>query len=268
MTDWTSGHCATNGIVLHYTRTGGNKPPVVLLHGLMTNGLCWTELAQVLASDYDIIMPDARGHGQSSAPSQGYRYEDHAADIAGLLTALQLPPAFLLGHSMGGMTAAVVASRTPALLRGLVLADPTFLSPATQHEVWESDVVAQHRKMLDLSLEEVVADARTRHPNRSALTLELFARARLQTSLRAFEVLRPPNPDYQQLVRGIPIPGLLIYGNKGLISTAVAEELYQLNPALQVQQLPEAGHALHLDQPVRFAAVVRDFLRSIDSAKP
>ncbi|UOQ52306.1 alpha/beta fold hydrolase [Hymenobacter cellulosivorans] len=266
MTTWPAAFCATNGISLHYTRTGGGKPPVILLHGLMTNGLCWTHLARALEPEYDVILPDARGHGQSGAPDHGYRYEDHAADIIGLIQALQLPPVVLLGHSMGGMTAAVVASRSPMLLRGLVLADPTFLSPEMQRQVQESDVAEQHRRMLRLSLAEVLADARVRHPHRSAETLELLARARLQTSLKAFEVLTPPNPDYRALVRQIPVPSLLLVGDKGLVSAAVAEELQRLNPNLQAEQIREAGHALQFDQPNQFAAVVGRFLRAIGNA--
>jgi N-formylmaleamate deformylase len=265
MTNWKTALCAANGINLHVTRTGGSKPPVVLLHGLMTNGRCWTGLARALEDEYDVIMPDARGHGQSDVPADGYRYEAHAADIVGLLQGLKLSAAFLLGHSMGGMTAAVVASRRPDLLRGLILADPTFLSPQVQREVWASDVAGQHRKMLELSLAEVVADARARHPTRSAETLELLARARLQTSLRAFEVLRPLNPDYRQLMSRLAIPSLLLVGDKGVVSAAAAE-LQHLVPALQVEQIRDAGHALHLDQPEDFAAAVKCFLRSVETA--
>jgi len=267
MTTWNTAFCETNGIALHYTRTGGRKPPLILLHGLMTKGLCWTSLAQALEPEYDVIMPDARGHGQSSVPNYGYRYENHADDIAGLIRALQLPPAFLLGHSMGGMTAAVVASRHPALLRGLILADPTFLSPQVQREVWDNNVAEQHRQMLGKSEEEIVAEARVRHPNRSAETLALFAQARLQTSLRAFDVLMPPNPEYRPLVRELRVPTLLVFGDKGIISAAVAEELQRLNPRLQAEQLRAAGHALQLDQPERFAALVQNFLRE-ESARP
>ena len=217
MTYWNTAVCETNGINIHYTRTGGNKLPLILLHGLMTNGLCWTGLAHVLEKEYDIIMPDARGHGNSSVPDFGYRYEDHANDVVGLINALRLPPPILLGHSMGGMTAAVVASRNPNLLRGLVLADPTFLSPKVQREVRDSDVADRHRRMLNMSLGEVVADVRSRHPNRSGETLELFARARLQTSMAAFDVLTPPNPDYKMLVSAIDIPSLIVFGDKGVV---------------------------------------------------
>jgi len=229
----------------------------------MTNGLCWTDLAHTLEKEYDVIMPDARGHGRSSVPDYGYRYEDHANDVIGLIDSLKLQLPILLGHSMGGMTAAVVASRKPNPLRGLILADPTFLSIEVQHEVNNSDVADQHRKTLSKSFDEVVAEGRVRHPDRSPKTLEIFARARLQTSMNAFDVLTPPNPDYKQLVSEIDVPSLLVLGDKGVVTSAVAEELRSLNAVLQVEQIQGAGHALHLDQRERFVAVVKSFLRSI-----
>ena len=87
---WTSDYAVANGIKIHYTRTGGTKPPLVLSHGITDNGLCWTRLAQFLEPDYDVIMYDARGHGLSDAPQEGYSYTDMAADLAGLIQALDL----------------------------------------------------------------------------------------------------------------------------------------------------------------------------------
>lgn len=124
MKNWKTGTCVANGINVRYLRTGGNKPPVVLLHGLMTSGACWTPLAKALANDFDVIMPDSRGHGNSSAPTQGYGYYTLAADILSFINALKLDSPVLLGHSMGGMTAAVVANQNPDRLQGLVLVDP------------------------------------------------------------------------------------------------------------------------------------------------
>src|ERR1044071_5622374 len=90
MTDWSTGNCEANGINIHYTRTRGSKPPLLLLHGLTANGACWTPFAQTMQGEYDVIMPDARGHGKSSVPDDGYRYEDLANDVVGLIEALQL----------------------------------------------------------------------------------------------------------------------------------------------------------------------------------
>lgn len=261
MTDWSTGCCETNGITIHYTKTGGSNPPMVLLHGLTANGACWTEVARDLEEGNDVIMPDARGHGSSSKPASGYQYEDHANDMVGLIKSLQLSRVTLIGHSMGGMTAALVASRNPELLSCLILADPTFLSLDLQRQVRESDAADQHRRYLNMSLEDLVADARIKHPDRSVESIELIARARLQTSIHAFEVLTPPNPDYVQVVSAIEIPTLLVIGGSaGVVSPEVAAELQRINPRLQVAQILEAGHGLHYDYPKRFAAIVRSFL--------
>ncbi|MCL1912330.1 MAG: alpha/beta hydrolase [Eubacteriaceae bacterium] len=264
MDGWASSSCEANGARLHYARTGGGKPPVVLLHGLMASGACWTGLARVLESEYDVIMPDARGHGSSSVPVAGYRYEDHANDIAGLIEALGLDAPILVGHSMGGMAAAVAASRKPDFARGVVLADPTFLSLGIQREVRDSDVADKHRQMLKMPLSEVVADALKRHPNRPMETIELMSRAWLQTSMAAFDVLTPPNPDYETLMgNNIDVPSLIVVGDSGVVSPAIVRKLQNINPKLQAEIIPAAGHSVHLDQPVRFAAAIKAFLRPI-----
>ncbi len=264
MTNWITGTCEANGIDMHYVRTGGDKPPVILLHGLMLNGACWTSLARALEADYDVIMPDARGHGYSSTPNHGYCYENLAADVVSFIDALGLTTPVLLGHSMGGMTAAVVASRNAKRLRGLVLADPTFLTPQLQREVYESDVADQHRRILNQPKEDYLAAVRARPSHRSLELIELFAEARFQTSMFAFEILMPPNPDYVQLINTLNVPSLLVIGDVGAIVTpTVATELAGLNQHLKVVQIAEAGHAVPYDQPERFSAVVQTFLRSL-----
>lgn len=263
MTGWTTGICATGGADIHYRRTGGAGPSLVLLHGLIGSGACWSPVARALEGEFDVVMPDARGHGQSSAPPQGYRYGDHAGDVAGLVQGLGLTAPVLMGHSMGGMTAAVAASRMGARIRGVVLVDPTFLSPERQREVHGSDVAERHRRLLSLSRDELAADMRARHPHRSPEIAALLAEARLRTRLSAFDVLTPPNPDYRELVRAIRVPMLLVIGDAPVVSIETARALQSLNPRLRVEQIRNAGHGLPYDQPERLAAVVGSFLRSL-----
>jgi pimeloyl-ACP methyl ester carboxylesterase len=263
MATWTSGECETNGVSLHYVRTGGPKPPVVLLHGLLGSGATWTLLARALESEFDVVMPDLRGHGGSSKPHAGYGYDDHASDVVGLIRGLGLSRPILLGHSMGGMTAAVVASRGGVLLRGLVLVDPTFLSPERQREVHGSDVADQHRHALRLTKSELAAQARARHPHRSAEIIELQAEARLNTSLAAFDVLTPPNPEYRDVVRGIDVPSMLVIGDNPVVTLEMATELRAIDPLLRVEQIPNAGHGLPFEQPERLGEVVGSFLRQL-----
>jgi N-formylmaleamate deformylase len=261
MNRWTTGVCKANGINIHYLRTGGDKPPVVLLHGLMTSGACWIPLARMLEEGYDVVMPDSRGHGNSSAPSRGYNYDNLASDVLNLIEALRLANPVLIGHSMGGMTAAVAASQNPKQLRGLVLADPAFLTLQRQREVYESDVAAQHRQVLKRSREDFLADIRTRQSHRSQELIELFVQARFQTSIDAFEILTPPNPDYRHLVVSLNVPSLLVIGEGGsVVSPVVAAELAGLNHFLKVVQIKDAGHGIPFDQPERFSDVIKSFL--------
>lgn len=256
---WTRGFCEANGVRVHYVRTGGAKPPVVLLHGLIGSGASWAPLARALENEFDVIMPDARGHGDSSAPARGYRYDDLADDVVGLVRGLDLARPILLGHSMGGMTAAVVASRHAEWLRALVLVDPTFLSPERQREVHASDVAGEHRRLLELAKSELVAKARARHPHRSLEILEAQADARSKTKLAAFDVLTPPNPDYREIVRAIGVPTLLVIGDDPVVTREMAAELRGINPRLDVEQIENAGHGLPFDRPDRLGHVVRGF---------
>jgi pimeloyl-ACP methyl ester carboxylesterase len=264
VTKWIGGVCETNGIGIHYLRTGGAGYPVLLLHGLMGSGACWTPLARALEGEFEVVMPDARGHGDSSAPDHGYGYGAHAADVVGLIRGLDLPRPALLGHSMGGMTAAVVASRRAPDIRGLVLVDPTFLSPERQREVHESDIAEQHRQALALLKSDLVAQGRARHPRRSPEIVELQAEARLKTRMAAFEVLTPPNPAYRDVVRAIDVPTLLVIGDRSpVVTLEMAMELRSLNPRLRIEQVRDAGHALPFDQPERLGEVVVPFLREL-----
>jgi N-formylmaleamate deformylase len=221
-------------------------------------------LARSLEGEFDVVMPDARGHGKSSAPLHGYRYDDHAGDVVGLIRGLGLSAPILLGHSMGGMTAAVAASRIGDAISGVILADPTFLSPRRQREVCDSDVAERHRRLLSLDKDEVLAEARARRPRRSFEIVELLAEARLQTRMSAFDVLTPPNPEYHRLVSTICVPILLVIGDVGaVVSLETARELQSLNPRLRIEQIQDAGHGVPYDQPERFEAVVRSFLRPV-----
>jgi N-formylmaleamate deformylase len=263
MTNWTTGFCEANGIHIHYLRTGGSKPPVVLLHGLTGSGACWSLLARALEGEYDVVMPDARAHGNSSTPPNGYGYEDLASDVIGLIEGLGLAAPVVLGHSMGGLTAAVVASRLSTGVRGVILADPTFLSPQRQREVHESDVVGQFRRLLSLGEREAQAQAHVRHSHRRSEIVELVTEARLKTRIEAFDVLTPPSPEYRALVSKICAPILLVIGDDPVVSVETARGLRDLNPRLTIEQVPQAGHALPYDQPELFAAVVTMFLRSV-----
>lgn len=88
MNTWLRGEVVVNGLTFVYHRSGGDKPPLVLCHGITDNGLCFTRVARELEDAFDIIMVDARGHGESTkaAPEP----DSHVEDLAGIVAALDL----------------------------------------------------------------------------------------------------------------------------------------------------------------------------------
>jgi pimeloyl-ACP methyl ester carboxylesterase len=128
---WTDGYVLANGIRIHYWRTGGSKPALVLAHGSSDDGLCWTNLAKEFQNDFDIIMFDARGHGLSDPPTSSDPPDVQVEDIAGLIKELKLNRPILMGHSMGSASVARFAAKYPDVPRAVILEDPALIRPAT-----------------------------------------------------------------------------------------------------------------------------------------
>ena len=255
---WYKGTCQVHGIDIEYRRSGGDKPPLIALHGLMGSGACLLPLAQAWAA-FDVILPDARGHGGSSAPASGYSYDELTGDVVGLIEALGLTAPVLVGHSMGGLTAAVAASQLGSALKAVAFIDPTFISPEWQREVYESDVPGEHRRSLESPKGHLIAQARERNPTRGSELTEYLVNAKLQTSPHAFEVLTPPNPDWRQLVRDIRVPSLLLLGSRGVVSIETGAELARSNPLLRYELVPGAGHGMPYDHPEQVGDAVSAF---------
>lgn len=125
---WTEGDVEVDGVSLRYYRSGGDGRPFVVAHGITADGRSRVPLVEPLAdAGYDVVTYDARGHGRSDAPADGYEYADQAADLVDLVDALELEDPVLYGHSMGGTTVAVAAATDPELPRAVVLEDPELL---------------------------------------------------------------------------------------------------------------------------------------------
>lgn len=208
-------------------------------------------------------MPDARGHGRSSVPATGYRAEDRAADTRALIDALALDRPVLIGHSMGGVTAALMAVDAPGQIRGAILEDPAFFTP----EEWANPLLrgwrAVHAESLAWSDEAMMASGRADHPGWPEDIFPTWARAKLETNLKAFDWFDLPPTNFRAVIARIGVPTLLLTGEPALgavVPAAVAEDLAVLNPLLRIAHVPGAGHSIRYEQPERYTAVVRAFL--------
>lgn len=101
----------------------GGEPPALLLHGIGNYGRVWDFVADAVAGRLRLVAPDARGHAASVTPAGGYAPEDFVADAIAVMDTLGLARPVVVGHSMGGAHALVLAVLHPKKVRSLVLVD-------------------------------------------------------------------------------------------------------------------------------------------------
>lgn len=263
------GHVNTNGVKLHYYRTGDEKPSVVFLHGLSDNGLCWSRLALRLEPFYDVILVDARGHGLSGVTDDGYTPEDRAADVAGLIQSLQLEAPPIMGHSMGAETAVMTAALYPKLVGSLILEDPPFWdnpkketpeTRAQRAEKFRQQILDWRKKTLD----ELMEIGKRMHPNWDEADLFQWGKAKQQVRPSVFSGIEVERPDWREYARKVKCPVLLIFGDPrlgGIVTSEVAKEVSKMWRRPQIYQIPDAGHNIRRDQFEAYYDATKQFLR-------
>ncbi|MEM8529597.1 MAG: alpha/beta hydrolase [Chloroflexota bacterium] len=268
MSSWNSAYIDVNGIRLHYHRTGGNRSPLVLAHGITDNGLCWSRVARVLAQSYDVVMYDARGHGLSAAPETGYNIIDHANDLVGLVDALELEQPRLIGHSMGAATVAMAVANHPQLAHSIVLEDP----PLPQNSNLD-EVIATHRANMQerrhlaeqrqaYTHEELMAIGRSESPLWAEEEFSIWAEAKHQVSLNIFNDTYLSREPWQETFRRIECPILLITGDTeagAFVTPEQATELRTMWRQGEVAHISGAGHNIRRDQFDQYMTAIHAF---------
>jgi pimeloyl-ACP methyl ester carboxylesterase len=272
--EWQAGDVETNGIRLHYTRTGGDKPAVVLAHGLTDDGLCWTPVAEALADAYDVVMVDARGHGRSDAPEQGYGPDEQARDLAGAIAGLGLARPAVLGHSMGAATALVLAGTQPDAVGAILLEDPPawWMGGAAGSPDADVDRREWMAGLKRATREELLAQQRAETPGWSEAELGPWADAKHRFScnlIRGFGTPPAAGLDWPATLGRITCPALLITGDPALGAIVTEEDaraLGALIPELRVAHMARAGHNIRRDEFDRYLELVSGFLAAATAA--
>lgn len=273
--DWQEGHLLANGIGIHYYRTGGNKPPLILAHGVSDNGLCWQRVALALQADFDLIMVDARGHGRSDKPPTGYTYEDFAADLAAFIQELGLGAVPVMGHSMGALTAMVMAARHPHLASKLILEDPPLMSEQAAAEMAErfTHGAAMFSMMQEQPVEAIVQFAQQMNGDWHEMEFPAWAESKKQFAPQVFAELGATQVDWRSLAPQLTMPTLLLTADTtprpsgpAIVTPEIAAEVVALNPRIQLAYLPDAGHNIRREQFDLFLQTIRPFLATVLSS--
>lgn len=259
--EWLAGMVSLPDGHLAYHRTGSHGPPIVLVHGLTDTGLCWRRTARALADGHDVVMLDARGHGDSTRLPPGAAH-DPADDIAQAIDALGLHAPVVIGHSVGARAAASFAAAYPDRASKLVLEDPPLVPPMTGEEAFARRLAFRARvaEIQLLTTADIAALGRADHPDWHDDDFPDWIVAKQQVDPNAIPSM---GDDWQSALSQIAVPTLLIHGESArgsMVSAAAAGEAIALNPRIRAVRIAGAGHNVRREQFDGFIAAVRGFL--------
>ena len=259
MNGWTTGIVAVAGGHLAYHRTGGDGPVLVLSHGLTDNGLCWSRFATALGSAFDIVMLDARGHGESSRIGV-QRAQSPGEDIAQAVAQLGLGRVIVMGHSVGARATADYAAAHPKRIAKVILEDPPLLPlmEASEAATRQARFRRQVEKFVAMSDAEILAQGKATSPLWHDDEFPAWVASKRQVdpeAMPAYETL------WQDTISRISAPTLLIHGDAGsLVTPQLAGEAQAINSSITSVQIAGAGHNVRRENFPAFLSAVRDFL--------
>lgn len=281
-------YAQTDSGLLHHKEYGGSGRPIVMVHGLGGSAVTWDAVGPRLADYGRAIAVDLPGFG-FSPPGADWSLETHAEALADFVAHVG-PPVTLLGNSLGGLVAEMVASRHSDLVSGLVLVspatpprlpDPSLDWPTAWRLALQATpgigrlisrrFVARYtpEEMVRVSLEMI-----THKPGHVPIHVQ-ESLVDLASRRRHFPWAEEAVPStathigwlfarpwrFVEMIRDIKAPVLVVQGlSDHIVSPTAVEWMCSLRPDWQLIQLPDTGHTPQLDAPVRFMGVVGPWL--------
>lgn len=250
-----------NGIELHVEQRGAGGPALVFLHYWGGSSRTWQHVVDALSPDYRTIAIDQRGWGKSASPPAGYALSDLADDALALVDALHLESYLLVGHSMGGKVAQLVASRRPRGLRGLVLLAPAPPTPlALPLDARQGMVHAyDSRESIVATVQQVLAPDGLSDRDLDTVIADSLAGA---SPAKAAWPLATSQEDITADVPKIDVPVIVISGEHDRVDPpeVLVRELLPRIPQARLVVLPGVGHLLPLEAPADLAHVIKAFV--------
>lgn len=214
---------SVNGVRLHYDEYGDPAhEPILMLHCLGEHGGDWRGVAEPLAAGHRVVAPDMRGHGRSEWPG-AYSYELMRDDVLALADALALRRVTLVGHSMGGIIAFLVAYRDPPWLARLVIEDA---APPRERNTYTLRPRPEEELPFDWAMIE-------------ALSAQVNA----------------PDPAWWEGLASVRVPTLILSGAQSHISPTRVKDAAALIPGCEILEFA-TGHHIHRTLPSEFLAAI------------
>jgi pimeloyl-ACP methyl ester carboxylesterase len=250
----------------------GNGPPVVLLHGLGCGRRMWFHQILALQDRFRVIAYDQRGHGLTDAPAIAAEYSAAhlARDLIGVLDALQIERAAIVGFSLGGGPALALAASKPECVSRLVLAD---VGAGADDPVKIEGMVRRWVKLIDqgaadeLVCEMLRSELFKVYARRNKRRLEHMAALIRATPLNGLrftlsEVLAKRKSLFRltDVLKAVRAPTLVLVGQHDYVCSKASKLIAQTIPNASLKIIEDSGHMSPLEQPAAFTAALSGFL--------
>lgn len=260
--------------LIHHVVTGNAHPPIVFVHGFACARSDWDAQVAHLSPRYQTVAVDLRGHGASPGSAADCSIERYGADVAEVMRALNLPPAVIVGHSLGCRVVTEAALQAPEHTKALILVDGSQFAAAmgpalrvafAQPNGFTTLVQALFNDMFtprsDATTAQAVVDRALRLPRavgeKMLMDLQRYDAHRLTASLRSL---------------AIPVMAIqTTYSNEKRERTSMKpgqtspylDMLRTAIPAVRIEVIEDTGHFPQLDEPSRTNALLDSFLMSL-----
>ncbi|WP_419547701.1 alpha/beta fold hydrolase [Microcystis sp.] len=265
-----------NSMTISYLQWSDRGIPLLLLHGMADHALVWSSLGDYLSSNYQVIAPDLRGHGESGKPATGYHFQDYIGDLRALINHLGWTQAHILGHSWSAKIAAIWATQQPEVFKSLILVDPFFIDKMPSWIRITFPILYQVLPFLKITRSfdsyqsiEAIARQLKQYKGWSNLQQEVFKNAIEQKAdgswsgkftLSARGEIFEDVMGFAGLTKTLDIPSLLILPQQGLNRTTWQIQSYKKYlTSLEIKKIP-GNHWAFLGKPETFNQAVAEFL--------
>jgi len=261
-----------------YVEQAGQGEPILLIHGFGGSSFSWRKVMPALAEDYWVVAPDLYGFGWTDRPDDWSRYtrDGQVELILGIMDALGIGRAHLVGHSYGGSISMALAADHPERVRSMVLVDSAAVDYPMNRRKWFARVgLFNFAYVRGLALrqgfvERVMGKA---YYDDSMVTDELIEayleRLRVEGAAQGFRGLSRPLPKSER-PRGdiryedLDIPSLILWGAQDeLITLEVGRYYAQFFPDIRFVPIEGSGHAPMEERPAEFLAQIKAFFEHL-----
>ena len=253
-----------NGLVIHFSDEGGrDAPPLVFINSLGCDFRIWSEVAEILAQNFRVVLYDKRGHGLSESGPDKAEMADYARDLAALLDVLSVGRAVIVGLSIGGLIAQELYRQRPELFAALVLCD-TAAKIGTD-ESWDRRIADVERGGLagiaDSVLERwFTAGFRAKRTAELTGMRAMLTRTPVEGYLAACGALK--RADLRPYAGRIEAPTLCLVGDEdGSTPVSLVKETAALIPGSRFEVIEGAGHLPNVEKPQIVAGLIAGHAR-------